>query len=108
MRVELTEAHWLERQQDISLAELAELSGLPESELRELADCGAVLPIEPSVSPPTFSAASITVVKTAVRLRNDFELDMRGVALALSLIERIHELESELQKLRAQLPQTII
>jgi hypothetical protein len=38
-------------------------------------------------------------------LRNDFELDTEGLAVALALIERIGSLESELRELRAQLPQ---
>jgi hypothetical protein len=37
-------------------------------------------------------------------LRNDFEVDTRGLALALTLLERIQSLETELRAIRAQLP----
>ena len=42
MRVEIHEALWLDERQQFSLAELAELSGLPEAEVRQLIDRAAV------------------------------------------------------------------
>jgi hypothetical protein len=47
---------------------------------------------------------SITVARTARRLREDFELDPHAVSLLLAYLDRIHELEEELCALRAQLP----
>jgi hypothetical protein len=43
-------------------------------------------------------------VRTARRLREDLELEPQALALALTLVERIRELETELCLLRAQLP----
>jgi chaperone modulatory protein CbpM len=37
-------------------------------------------------------------------LRTDFELDAQGLALALTLLNRIHGLEAQLRDLSAQLP----
>jgi hypothetical protein len=37
-------------------------------------------------------------------LRDDFELDVDGLALVLSLLERIRGLESEVRGLQAKLP----
>jgi chaperone modulatory protein CbpM len=45
--------------------------------------------------------------RTARRLRNDFELDINGVALVLSLLERVRILESEVRDLHARAPQRI-
>jgi chaperone modulatory protein CbpM len=42
--------------------------------------------------------------RTAFRLRHDFELDEQGLAVALALLERVRDLEAELDALRAQLP----
>lgn len=104
MRVELTELVWLEEQHDVTLAELAELSGFSEAEILELEDCGAIAPVDPHPAPPRFGAQCIVAARTAYRLRNDFELDSQGLAVALALLERIGALEGELSELRAQLP----
>jgi hypothetical protein len=43
-------------------------------------------------------------VRSACRLRADFELEPHGVALAISLLDRIRELEREIASLRAKMP----
>lgn len=105
MKVELTEVLWLDEQQTLSLPELAELSGLLETELRELMDCGVIVPVERSAADPRFSAGCIVTIRSAYRLRKDFELDTRGLTVALTLLERIRRLETQLSELHAQLPQ---
>ena len=107
MRVELTELYWLEQQRDLTLAELAQLSGFSEEELRELEACGAIAPLEPSEAAPRFGVQCLIAARTAYRLRNDFELDTQGLAVALALLERIGALEAEVSELRAQLPQRV-
>jgi len=101
---EQIEAVWLTEDHEFSLAELAELSGLSEAELRELVDYGAVTPINPDSSPWVFSGKCLLTVRTACRLRLSFDLEPHGVALIVSLLDRIHELEAQLGRLRAQLP----
>ena len=86
----------------ISFSQLIEISGLPESELRELVDYGALAPVDPQASSWTFSAVNVTVARTAGRLRNDLELDTHALSLVLGLVERIDALEKELRALRAR------
>jgi ABC-type taurine transport system substrate-binding protein len=88
----------------LPLRELVELSGLSEAEVRELVDYGVLTPADEATSQWVFSVQSITIARTARRLREDFELDPHGVALLLAYLDRIHELEAELCALRAQLP----
>jgi len=107
MRVELTEPYWLEEQRDVTLSELAELSGFSEIELRELEACGAIAPVDPDADQPRFGAQCIVAVRTARRLRADFELDTQGLAVALALLERIGALEVELRGLQVQVPRRI-
>ncbi len=107
MRVELTEVFSHDEHRDVSLTELAELSGLSEAELQELVDCGAIVPAVSHSEQRIFRATCIVAAKTASRLRNDFELDVQGIAVALTLLDRIHELEADLRDLRAQLPRWI-
>jgi chaperone modulatory protein CbpM len=99
-----TEVMWLDEHRVVSLTELAEVSGLREDELLDLVYSGAL----PSRDTPgggiVFSARVVTMARTACRLRDDFELDTRGLGLALRLLERVRDLEVEITRLRAQLP----
>jgi chaperone modulatory protein CbpM len=104
MRVEITEAAWLDAHHEFSLTELVSLSGLSEAELRQLIDCEALMPADPGAAEVRFSADCLVIARTACRLRNDFDLDPGGLALALRLLDRIRSLEAELRALNAQLP----
>ena len=104
MEIERIDAVWLEKQGEISVAGLAQLSGLSEAELRELVDCGALVPTNPDEVQWTFGGHCVVIVQTAGRLRRDFDLDPQALALALTLIGRIHDLETELRKLRVLIP----
>src|SRR3954470_9072042 len=98
-----TEVMWLDEQRVVSLAELAGISGLSESELIELVHEGVIPARETVGTGYTFSARIVTVARTACRLRDDLELDARGLGVALRLLERVQDLESEIARLRAQL-----
>jgi chaperone modulatory protein CbpM len=107
MRIELSEVLWLDRHHELSLTDLVELSGLTEAELRELVECGVITPIDPNSAERIFSAECLVTARTACRLRNDFELDSQGLVLALTLLDRIHDLEAQLRELHAHLPRRI-
>jgi hypothetical protein len=107
MGTDQTEAVWLTEDREFSLAELAALSGLSESELRELVDYGAVTPINPESPSWVFSGTCLLTVRTAYRLRISFDLEPHGVALMVSLLSRIHELEAQIDSLRAQVPHPV-
>jgi len=99
-----SEVLWLDEQREVSLRELLEMSGLREAELLELVHSGAIPANDQPGAGYRFSARVITVARTACRLRDDFELDTRGVAVALRLLERVRALEEEIGRLRAELP----
>ncbi len=104
MKAVLTEMLWLDEHTTISLSELSELSGLSPDDLNELIDYGIIAPVEPGMTRTAFHAHCVLTAKTARRLRDDFELDTRGLALAMTLIERMHELEAQLRELHAIYP----
>jgi len=101
MRIELTEAVWLEENGELDLDELVQLSGLPPEVLSELVESGVLAPISPSEPQWRFTAACITTVRTAGRLRTDFDLDANALALVIRLMNRIEELEAQVRALRA-------
>jgi chaperone modulatory protein CbpM len=104
MKLEQADVMWLDAQCECSIAELVRLSGLTESELRELVDYGALAPMNPQEPEWTFGGDIVLTVQAAGRLRDDLELDARTLALTLTLIKRIRELEAQIGDLRAQLP----
>jgi chaperone modulatory protein CbpM len=108
MRVELSEVLWLDQHHELSLREVAELSGFTEAELTELVGCGALAPIDSDAAQPMFVARCVVVARTASRLRRDFELDAQGLTLAMTLLERVQDLETQLSELRALLPHRVL
>lgn len=108
MEIELTEVLWIDQYQELSLTDLARLSGLQKAELCELVEYDAIVPVNMNSAEWIFDASCLVVAKTACRLRNDFDLDAQGLSVALTLINRIHNLEMQLLDLRAQLPGRIV
>lgn len=110
MKIEITEAQWLDETGELTLEELVELSGLPSDLLIELVEHGALEPVEPRAAGASrsstwhFSAECVVAVRAASRLREDFELDANAMSVALMLVERIHDLEAQLQELQCQFP----
>lgn len=107
METRPVDAVWLTEDNEFSISELVDLSGLSEAELRELVDYGAITPVNPDSPQWMFKGRSLITVRAACRLRSSFELEPHGVALVISLLDRIHDLEAQLGSLRAQFPHRI-
>ena len=107
MKVVLTEAVWLDGHGALTLVELAECSGLSAAELREMVDLGALAPIDPDAPELAFGSRCIVAARTACRLRRDFELDAHALAVVLTLLDRVEDLEAEVRHLRANLPRRL-
>ncbi|MEO8005670.1 MAG: chaperone modulator CbpM [Betaproteobacteria bacterium] len=108
MRTELTNAQWLHEQAEISIEDLAHVSGMPAGILRELVEYGALTPVNAADTQWRFTVECVVAVRTVSRLREDFELDANALSVALNLVERIHKLEAELRSVRSQIPGTRI
>jgi len=104
VKAEPTEGEWLAQDNEFSLAELAKLTGMSQAELFELVDYGALIPINPDAQPWAFNGKCLMTVHTASRLRLSFDLESRGVALIVSLLDRICQLETQIRSLRVKLP----
>jgi chaperone modulatory protein CbpM len=108
MMINVTEWVWLDDQGVCSAQYLGEASGLSEEEIQDLIENGVIEPVDDNAQPGLFQLRHVVTANMARRLRDDFELDRHGVALALALMRRIEELEAELSAVRARRGHTII
>ena len=92
----------LSEQFEIELEELAGATGLSVDEIVELVEYGVFEPLGGAGMQWRFSARCVTLGRRASRLRSDFELDAPGTALVVALLERIEELEAEVNRLRCE------
>jgi len=95
---EQPEAVWLESHTRVTLVELSQCSGLPESTLRELMEYGALY----SEAGETFAGECVGRLRQAARLGQDLELETPAMALLLRFLERIESLEAQVRHLHAQ------
>ncbi|MGE5089752.1 MAG: chaperone modulator CbpM [Candidatus Levyibacteriota bacterium] len=103
MSIEASEALYLDETGTLTVAQLIAHSGLSESELLELVECGALAPADRTAASWTFSARCVVTARVAHRLREDFALDdVHSLAIVLRLAQRIEALERELRDLRAR------
>lgn len=91
-------------EQRIGMTELVRISGLSMMEVEELVDFGVFAPEGEGADGWLFTARYIAPARTARRLRRDFGLNASGIALALTYLERIRELENRLRALECGQP----
>ena len=103
MESNVLEAVWLNESGQCTMVHLAEVSGLNSAELQSLVDSGVLAPLPAAEDSLAFATSAMLVVRTARRLRDDFELSPVGLALAMQLLERVHTLDRELERVRAGL-----
>ena len=95
---------WQEVSAPVGLAELAQLSGMSSSELDELVEYGALSAWGPHTAERQFKVECIAPLRTAGKLRSDFDLELFTVALLLGHLNRIETLERQVKSLQALVP----
>jgi chaperone modulatory protein CbpM len=95
---------WLNDAEVCSLSELAELSGLSPTEIDHLLESGAITAAGGAPDRPAVAISTVTLARTARRLRDDFELAPSGLCVAMNLLQRIRELERQLDEAYARHP----
>ena len=99
---------WGASSEVVNFAELSPVCGLSDAELDELVEYGALLPLEPSEEERRFKSACIPSLRTANKLRRDFDLDMFAVSFLFEYLQRIEALEDQVRLLKAHIsPQTL-
>jgi chaperone modulatory protein CbpM len=101
MESKVLDAVWLNESGSCTMVHLAEVSGLDSAELQMLVDSGTLTPLPDAGGSLAFASVAMQAARTARRLRDDFELNPSGLALAMRLLERVDALEREMARLRA-------
>ena len=104
MITQASDVSWLVSGEVIALTELAGICALSPSELDELVEYGALVPLEPAPQARVFSAECVVPLRTACKLRVDFDLDLFTVAILLGYLQRIDALEQQLLSVAAKAP----
>ena len=104
MEQQLLDVAWLDAREAVTLAALAQICALRGDELDELMDYGALVPMQDVRQERLFSAECVMPLRTAGKLRQDFDLDLFTVGLLLGYLNRIETLERQVQSLQAHLP----
>ena len=100
MNTVTSESVWLNDAHVCRIEHLAEASGLSIGEIEDLVEHGVIVPVSELTMPYAFRLRDVVTVRTARRVRDDFQLDRNGLSLSLRLLQRIANLESELKALR--------
>ncbi len=102
MTVQITESVWLNASDICSFDHLAQVSGLGPDHLLALVEAGVLEPTNQDPHNYYFSIDCIVIARRARRLRDDFDLDPDGMALAVNLLRRINDLEAQVNDLHAK------
>lgn len=89
----------LDEREEISLKELAGICSCEEQWIIELVDEGVIEPRGQGPSEWRFTGTCLIRVRTAIRLHQDLDLNLAGVALAIDLLDEIDDLKSRLSLL---------
>ncbi len=88
----------------IGISELSRTCHLCAGEIDELIEYGALSPLPREAEELVFSATCTPALRTACKLRRDYDLDLFTVALLMEYLNRIDALEREIRSLQAHLP----
>lgn len=87
----------LDDQQVMSIAELASICACQVEWITELVEEGVIIPTGEDPSEWLFTGTSLVRVRTAIRLHRDLDINTAGIALAMELLDEIHELRERLK-----------
>ncbi|GAB1439181.1 chaperone modulator CbpM [Providencia sp.] len=81
-------------------------TGIAEEELQEIVGLGIVQPLE-TANEWLFDDHAVIIVRRAVRLYHELEIDWPGIAMAMNLMDQNELLRRENEMLRLQLKRFI-
>lgn len=95
---------WMDAGAPLSLIELSTISAISATEIEELIGYGALHPLNADQTTPLFSGQYVAPLRTAGKLRRDYDLDLFTVVIMMDFLVRIEILETQLISLKARHP----
>lgn len=95
---------WLDASAPLNLMELSTVSAISATEIEELIGYGALHPLNADETIQLFSGQCVAPLRTAGKLRRDYDLDLFTVVIMMDFLVRIETLESQLTSLKARHP----
>lgn len=95
---------WLDAGAPLNLMELSTVSAISATEIEELISYGALHPLNADQTIQLFSGQCVAPLRTAGKLRRDYDLDLFTVVIMMDFLVRIETLESQLTSLKARHP----
>jgi chaperone modulatory protein CbpM len=95
------EAIWPEMADTVGFADLAVACAISPEDLQELMEFGALAPLEPAAAEPVFAIGCMAALRTAEKLRRDYDLDLFVVVILMDYLRRIEQLESQIRSLES-------
>lgn len=83
--------------------QLCRVTDLPDEVLVEIVQLGIVCPEGEEPDHWTFDAEMLCLVRRALRLHRELEINWPGVALAMELLQRLEQSRAENRRLQGQL-----
>lgn len=108
MKPQLHDWNRLDSSETVSMSELSRSCQVSVGDLGELIEYGALVPVQGEGKELVFSAACAPTLRTACKLRRDYDLDLFTVALLMDYINRIERLEREIRSLHAHMPAHLV
>ncbi len=87
----------------LDIHEFCQCAELPQALLLEIIDHGIVEPSGATQEQWLFDANALAIVKHALRLHNELQIEWAGIALALQLLDELEQLRTENSQLRRRL-----
>jgi chaperone modulatory protein CbpM len=95
------EAIWPEMADTVGITDLALACAMSRDDLQELMEFGALLPLASSTAEPVFPIGCMASLRTAEKLRRDYDLDLFVVVIVMDYLQRIEQLESQVRSLES-------
>jgi chaperone modulatory protein CbpM len=89
-----------ERSEYVAWAQLVELTSIEPGQVAELVDLGWISPARTGASEYLFRLRDVYRIHKLMRLVKDLEVSFDSGSIIVDLLERIEELETEIEELR--------
>ncbi|WJW75819.1 chaperone modulator CbpM [Thiohalobacter sp. IOR34] len=93
----------LDEEQELSIGELAEACQIHAERLLEMVEEGVLRPCGGRPGRWRFRAAELQRARTALRLQQDLDINLAGVALAIELLDEVQQLRRRVRSLEQRL-----